>query len=139
MLRTIARRLLHSWSAGAWGDYNVGGANQVANIDLVGLLCDLADARFASDPVLRERFPMAPGARRDRFCDLIDFVKDRPGHDKRYAIDATKAAFKLGFRARETFETGLARTLEWYLVNEPWWRSVQNGEYRHWIASHYGY
>jgi dTDP-glucose 4,6-dehydratase len=119
--------------------YNVGGSNQVANIDLVHLLCDLADARFASDPILRERFSRAPGARGQRFRDLVTFVKDRPGHDKRYALDASKVAQELGFKPRETFQTGLARTFEWYIANEPWWRSVQNGEYRQWIASHYGY
>ncbi len=119
--------------------YNVGGVNQIANIDLVHSLCDLADARFGSDADLRERFPLAPGARGARFRDLIAFVKDRPGHDKRYALNASKVASEVGFLPGESLETGLARTFEWYLANEQWWRSVQNGEYRQWIASHYGY
>jgi dTDP-glucose 4,6-dehydratase len=119
--------------------YNVGGDNEVANIDLVRTLCALADARFAADPELAGRFPRAPAAAGRKTSELITFVKDRPGHDRRYSIDATKARRELGFTPSVTYEDGLASTLDWYLANEPWWRAVQSGTYRDWVASHYGF
>jgi dTDP-glucose 4,6-dehydratase len=64
-------------------------------------------------------------------------VKDRPGHDRRYAIDPTKARAELGYRPHETFETGLAKTVAWYLANERWWRAVMDGTYRQWIERNY--
>lgn len=124
---------------GAPGEtYNVGGDNEIANIHLVHTLCDLIDARFAADPGLAARFPQAPAAAGRRTGELIAFVKDRPGHDRRYAIDAAKIRRELGFSPQETYERGLAATLDWYLANEPWWRAVQSGAYREWVASHYG-
>ena len=65
-------------------------------------------------------------------------MRDRPGHDRRYAIDPTVLATTLGFEPRETLHTGLARTVDWYLANESWWRSVMDGSYRHWIERQYG-
>jgi len=118
--------------------YNVGGNNEVANIDLVQTLCDLVDARFAADPALARHFPQAPAATGRPTRDLIAFVQDRPGHDRRYAINAAKIARELGFAPRVTFAQGLGQTLDWYLRNEPWWRAVQSGAYRDWIAAHYG-
>jgi len=67
----------------------------------------------------------------------VTYVKDRPGHDRRYAIDPRKAQGELGYRPHETFETGLAKTVSWYLANEPWWRAVMDGSYRQWIEHHY--
>ena len=107
---------------GRIGDtYNIGGNNEWNNLDIVHLLCDQMDERFAADASLVGRFPDAPdGSARD----LITFVEDRAGHDWRYAIDATKITRELGYTPHETFETGLKRTLDWYLANEDWWRPL---------------
>jgi dTDP-glucose 4,6-dehydratase len=104
--------------------YNVGGSNEWKNIDIVRLLCELVDDAFESDPGLARQFPASPPARGGSAADLITFVKDRPGHDRRYAIDASKIDRELGFRPRESFESGIRKTLTWYLANEPWWRAV---------------
>jgi dTDP-glucose 4,6-dehydratase len=104
--------------------YNIGGNNEWNNLDIVKLLCDLMDAHFATDPVLSERFAAAPGAAGKSAHDLITFVQDRAGHDWRYAIDAGKIMAGLGYAPRESFETGLRRTLDWYLGNERWWRPL---------------
>jgi dTDP-glucose 4,6-dehydratase len=118
--------------------YNVGGRNEWKNIDIVRLLCGLTDEAFAADAQLRQRFPRTPAARGGRGQDLITFVKDRPGHDRRYAIDASKIERDLGFCPLETFETGIRKTIGWYLTNEPWWRSVMDGSYRAWVHQQYG-
>jgi len=110
---------------GEVGDtYNIGGNNEWNNLDIVQLLCDQMDARFAADPALAGRFPDAPGARGASARELITFVEDRAGHDWRYAIDASKITRQLGYEPRESFETGLQRTLDWYLANEEWWRPL---------------
>lgn len=96
--------------------YNVGGRNERANIDVVHSICDLLDDR-------------RPLADRPSRRDLITYVADRPGHDQRYAIDATKLETELGWKAAETFETGLKRTIEWYLDNESWWRAIRESKY----------
>ncbi len=88
------------------------------------LLCDQLDARFAADPTLGTRFPDSPCARGASARELITFVEDRAGHDWRYAIDARKIGEELGYEPAETFETGLAKTLGWYLANEDWWRPL---------------
>ena len=107
---------------GRIGDtYNIGGNNEWNNLDIVHLLCDQMDERFAADVSLAGRFPDAPGG---SARDLITFVEDRAGHDWRYAIDATKITRELGYTPHETFETGLKRTLDWYLANEDWWRPL---------------
>jgi len=90
--------------------YNVGGRNERTNLKVVESICDLLDT-------------MAPASAPRR--SLITFVPDRPGHDRRYAIDATKLETELGWRARENFETGLARTIAWFLANEWWWRPLR--------------
>ena len=104
--------------------YNIGGNNEWNNLDIVRLLCDQMDARFKVDPSLSARFPDAPGAKGNSARDLITFVEDRAGHDWRYAIDASKITRELGYAPRESFETGLQRTLDWYLANEDWWRPL---------------
>ncbi len=91
--------------------YNVGGRNERSNLAVVQTICDLLD----------ELAPSAQGSRRD----LITFVADRPGHDRRYAIDATKVETELGWRARETFETGIRKTVEWYLARPDWWEPLR--------------
>ena len=99
--------------------YNIGGHNEVANIDVVRTLCGL----------LEELVPHKPEGV-ERYEDLIVYVKNRPGHDVRYAIDATKIEHDLGWIPQETFETGLRKTVEWYLTNQTWWQRVLDGDYR---------
>ena len=118
--------------------YNIGGGGEMANIDLVGLLCDEIDRRFAVDKDLGARFPRCPAASGGSTRELMTFVKDRPGHDRRYAICANKLARELGFRAEIVLADGLGRTVDWYLSNEQWWRAVQTGAYRDWIKLQYG-
>jgi dTDP-glucose 4,6-dehydratase len=118
--------------------YNVGGRTEQANIALVRRLCGLLDEAFAADPALARRFPRCPAASGTSSAALVTFVKDRPGHDRRYAIDAGKIERELGFRPAETLESGLRKTLAWYLANEGWWRGVMDGSYRSWTAQHYG-
>jgi dTDP-glucose 4,6-dehydratase len=105
--------------------YNVGGRNEWANIDIVRLLCAVIDEHMAGDDALRRRFPSCPAAQGQRSDTLITYVTDRPGHDRRYAIDATKIETELGFVPLETFETGAGRTVDWFLRHEPWWRAAQ--------------
>ena len=97
--------------------YNVGGNNEVKNIDLVHKLCELMDE-------LAPSLPVSPSK------ELITFVKDRPGHDRRYAIDATKIETELGWTPQETVDNGLRRTIEWYLSHESWWKPLLSDEYR---------
>jgi dTDP-glucose 4,6-dehydratase len=118
--------------------YNIGGASERENIEIVRTLCSLADELFAADDSLRKRFVGAPPAQRKASETLITFVKDRPGHDRRYAIDYRKAAADLGYRPRVPIAEGLRLTLEWFVQNESWWRNVTSGEYRHWTRQQYG-
>jgi dTDP-glucose 4,6-dehydratase len=105
-------------------NYNIGGNNEWANIDIVKLICELLNKAFANDPELSKRFPLATNAIAQKAVDLITYVTDRPGHDRRYAIDATKTNDELGYVPSESFETGIARTLDWYLYNEKWWKPL---------------
>jgi dTDP-glucose 4,6-dehydratase len=104
--------------------YNIGGWNERTNRQIVDAVCALLD-ELRPDPA-------GPYRR------LISFVADRPGHDRRYAIDARKIERELGWRPAETFETGIRKTLQWYLDNEGWVKRVQSGAYRDWLAQHYG-
>jgi len=117
--------------------YNIGGLNEQRNIDLVRLLCGVVDARFAGDRELADRFTDCPAACGETCDSLITFVKDRPGHDRRYAIDATRIEGELGFRPAETFQTGLAKTVDWYLANGDWCERIADGSYRDWIDRQY--
>ncbi|MDO6681963.1 MULTISPECIES: dTDP-glucose 4,6-dehydratase [unclassified Oceanobacter] len=99
--------------------YNIGGHNEKSNLTVVETICSL----------LEELAPEKP-AEVQYYRDLITFVKDRPGHDQRYAIDATKIQKELGWEPMETFESGIRKTVQWYLENEDWWSSVLNGDYR---------
>jgi dTDP-glucose 4,6-dehydratase len=117
--------------------YNIGGNNEWTNIDIVRLLCRLIDEAFAQDASLAERFGDAPAARGDPSETLVRFVRDRPGHDRRYAIDARYSREALGYSPAESFETGIRKTLDWYLRNESWWRHVMDGSYRDWIDRQY--
>ncbi|PCJ27763.1 MAG: dTDP-glucose 4,6-dehydratase [SAR86 cluster bacterium] len=110
--------------------YNVGGNNERANIDVVNLLCELFDSRFAADTELASRFPDSPCAKGISAKTLITYVTDRPGHDTRYAINATKIMNELGYAPVEDFNSGLNKTIDWYLNNESWWRSILDGSYQ---------
>jgi dTDP-glucose 4,6-dehydratase len=103
--------------------YNIGGWNEKTNLDIVHSICDLLDE-------------MAGGRGTPR-RELITFVKDRPGHDRRYAMDANKIERELGWRPKETFETGIRKTVRWYLDNREWVREVTSGSYRQWIETQY--
>ena len=116
------RRVL---AAGKLGEvYNVGGWNEKANLDVVHVLCGILD----------ELSPRADGR---SYKEQITFVKDRPGHDRRYAIDARKLERELGWKPAETFETGIRKTVEWYLAHPEWVANVTSGAYRSWIGQHY--
>jgi len=96
--------------------YNVGGHNEMKNLDVVHLICDLLEELKPSET--------------QSYRDLITFVTDRPGHDRRYAIDASKIEREVGWKPAESFETGLRKTVKWYLDNQTWWQRVLDGDYR---------
>ena len=104
--------------------YNIGGCNEMPNLEIVKTICGLLD----------ELRPSPDG----RYERLISFVTDRPGHDRRYAIDARKIERELGWRPTETFETGIRKTVDWYLKNQPWVANVRSGAYREWMSKNYG-
>ncbi len=105
--------------------YNIGGNNEKANLEVVETICSLLDE-------------LHPNAALGTHRSLITFVKDRPGHDRRYAIDARKVARELSWEPRETFETGMRKTVEWYLANRPWTEQILSGDYKRWIEKQYG-
>ena len=118
--------------------FNVGGRAEHVNIDIVRMICALLDERFASDATLRVLYPECPASKGVSTTTLITGVKDRPGHDRRYAIDPTRIATELAFEPAQSLETGLRRTVDWYLSEREWWTAVQDGSYRRWIAQQYG-
>ena len=117
------RRVLEAGTPGE--TYNIGGWNEKPNIEVVKTLCRILD----------EEHPKADGT---SYADQITFVKDRPGHDRRYAIDARKIETDLGWKPVETFETGIRKTVRWYLDHQEWVANVASGGYRDWINTHYG-
>lgn len=116
------RRVLEAGKAGEV--YNVGGWNEKPNIEIVRTICALLD----------ELRPRADGK---SYREQISYVKDRPGHDRRYAIDASKIQHELGWKPVETFETGIRKTVQWYLANPEWVAHVQSGAYREWVQTQY--
>ena len=116
------RRVLEAGKAGEV--YNVGGWNEKPNIEIVGSVCALLDG-------------MQPRADGKSYREQITHIKDRPGHDRRYAIDASRIERELGWRPAETFETGIEKTIRWYLANPDWVAHVQSGAYRDWVDTHY--
>jgi dTDP-glucose 4,6-dehydratase len=111
---------------GKRGDmYNIGGNNELENIRVVEIICDILDSikKQKSNKSRRE---------------LITFVKDRPGHDRRYAIDSTKLKNELGWAPEERFETGINKTIQWYLNNQEWVKRVKRSDYHSWLRKHYG-
>ena len=117
--------------------YNIGGNEEHPNIHIVNAICAAIDSAFAEDDSLKSRFGNAPAANGKPTESLITWVKDRPGHDWRYAIDATRARDELGFSPKHDFTDGLRNTINWMLENESWWRAVMDGSYEDWIATHY--
>ncbi len=117
--------------------YNVGGGNEKNNREVVGLICDMLDRAFAADRGLASRFRFCPPATGGSCRSLISYVTDRPGHDQRYAIDATKLDRDLNKQCGIKFETGLEQTVRWYLDREDWWRDVTSGAYKTWIDKNY--
>lgn len=117
--------------------YNIGGINEWANIDIVKLICDLMDESFKNEPSLSNTYPDALAASKGDSRSLITYVKDRPGHDRRYAINPDKAKNDLGYVPQESFETGIRKTLAWYLTHQDWWQSVMDGSYQNWIETQY--
>ncbi|MDD4148229.1 MAG: GDP-mannose 4,6-dehydratase, partial [Candidatus Cloacimonetes bacterium] len=97
--------------------YNIGGHNEMKNIDIVHIICDLLDELAPSDTL-------------KSYKELISYVQDRPGHDLRYAIDAGKIERELGWKPRETFKTGIRKTVTWYLQNQDWWKHIQDKSYQ---------
>ncbi|MGG7534355.1 dTDP-glucose 4,6-dehydratase [Rhizobium sp. 12,4] len=116
------RRVLERGKVGE--TYNVGGRNELTNLSVVNTLCEILD----------ELTPLPNGA---SYKAQISFVRDRPGHDRRYAIDAAKIERELDWRPSETFETGIRKTVEWYLANDAWVENVTSGSYRQWIDRQY--
>ncbi len=104
--------------------YNVGGFNEKSNIEIVNTVC----------PLLDELQPKADGS---SYQTQVTHIKDRPGHDRRYAIDARKLENELGRKPVETFESGIRKTVQWYLANPQWVANVQSGAYREWVTTQY--
>jgi dTDP-glucose 4,6-dehydratase len=104
--------------------YNIGGQNEIKNLAVVNTICTVLDELRPKDPVVPHE-------------QLIAFVTDRPGHDRRYAMNAAKIQSELGWKPRETFDSGIRKTILWYLENEPWIQSVTSGSYRQWMATQY--
>ena len=120
-----ARALYKVVTEGEIGEtYNIGGHNEKQNIEVVKTICKILDE-------------LKPQANDEAYDKLITFVKDRPGHDLRYAIDASKIANELGWKPRETFETGIRKTVEWYLSHKDWVDHVKNGDYKTWMNKQY--
>lgn len=105
--------------------YNIGGINEWANIDIVNLICELMNEQFKDNPELKEKFPEASKAIAGKAQDLITFVTDRAGHDQRYAIDPKKSNEELAYKPVENFESGIRKTVNWYLNNETWWKGLK--------------
>jgi dTDP-glucose 4,6-dehydratase len=117
--------------------YNIGGNSETANIDVVRTLCRLIDEKFAELPALRSAYPSSPAASGTRCDSLIEHVRDRPGHDRRYAIDFRKAQRELGYAPRRSLEQGLGATVQWYFDRTAWWKPLLGAQYAAWIASNY--
>jgi dTDP-glucose 4,6-dehydratase len=117
--------------------YNIGGNSETTNIQIVRTLCDLVDAQFAARSDLKQAFPSPPAVSGKRAVDLITHVRDRPGHDRRYAINYDKAARELEYAPARDLTQGLRATLEWFLANTGWWQAVMGRDYADWVQKNY--
>jgi dTDP-glucose 4,6-dehydratase len=117
------RRVLQAGNVGE--TYNVGGWNEKSNLEVVHTICDILDQ-------------LQPRSDKQSYRSQITFVQDRPGHDRRYAIDARKLERELHWKPEETFDSGIRKTVEWYLANQDWTSNVTSGDYREWLTQHYG-
>lgn len=118
--------------------YNIGGNCERENIAIVNIICAALDQAFANDATMAEHYPDAPPARGQPSDSLITYVEDRLGHDRRYAVDASKITGELGYAPAVDFESGFQKMLDWYLANESWWRHVRDESYRNWVSKQYG-
>jgi dTDP-glucose 4,6-dehydratase len=119
------RAIIRVLQSGTLGEtYNIGGWNEKTNLEVVTTVCAILD-------------DLRPRQDGKAYAEQITFVRDRPGHDRRYAIDARKIECELGWRPQESFETGIRKTIEWYLANQPWVDGVTSGAYRQWLEKHY--
>lgn len=112
--------------------YNIGGLNEKTNLEIVLTICDQLATAIPNHP------QSLPQGTSNGFRRLISHVTDRPGHDRRYAIDSSKIETQLGWKPLETFDTGLAKTVQWYLENQTWVKHITSGSYREWIGQQYG-
>jgi dTDP-glucose 4,6-dehydratase len=117
--------------------YNVGGNSETTNIEIVRTLCDLVDASLSARSDLREAFPASPAVSGNRAADLIAHVRDRPGHDRRYAINYAKAARDLNYAPARDLTQGLRATLEWYIGHTAWWQALMGRDYTAWVQKNY--
>jgi len=120
------RAIIRVLQAGRPGEtYNIGGCNEMTNLEVVETICAILDE-------------LRPRPDRKSYAGQITFVRDRPGHDRRYAIDARKIEAELNWRPQESFESGIRKTVQWYLANQGWVDGVTSGTYRHWLEKQYG-
>lgn len=118
--------------------YNIGGRSEKANLEVVHALCDILAEFAPRGPSLLKEGVDAETQRKSEYRDLIVHVEDRPGHDRRYAVDISKIVRELGWKPAETFDTGIRKTVQWYLDNRDWVNNVQSGAYREWMEKNYG-
>jgi dTDP-glucose 4,6-dehydratase len=117
--------------------YNVGGNSETTNIEIVRTLCRLVDKSLEGRADLRTAFPGSPAVQAKRAVDLITHVRDRLGHDRRYAINYAKAHSELGYAPARDLASGLGATLDWYLANTQWWRGLLGRDYADWLEKNY--
>ena len=117
--------------------YNIGGNSETTNIEIVRTLCDLTDVYLSKRPDLREAFPASPVVSGKRAVDLIAYVRDRPGHDRRYAINYGKAERELNYAPARDLAQGLRATMEWYIAHTAWWQALMGRDYTAWVHKNY--
>lgn len=130
----VVRAITHGKSGEV---YNIGGNSETTNIEVVRTLCSLVDKCYAERPDLHIAFPASPAAKGNSSSELITHVRDRPGHDRRYAVNFAKATHELGYTPARNLLTGLQATIDWYLANTSWWQALLGRDYAAWIERNY--